>query len=133
VAEQDLARRWLRENGYEDIADLIDRFIAEWKAAGKHTRRNWWEILAGDRHGNPRTIEGKLFPVLRAAQLRQGLPVTPNAIWRPEEKSPPPAPRITGRWSKKRKKRASQTVKTRHRSLKSGIPHRILGDLPRSA
>ena len=59
MAEQDLARRWLRENGYEEIADLIDDFISEWKATGKRTRRNWWEILAGGSQGNPRTIYGK--------------------------------------------------------------------------
>ena len=75
MAEQDPARQWLRENGYEDIAGLIDAFIAEWKAAGKRTRRNWWEMLAGGSQGKPRTINGKNLPVLKAAQLRQGLPV----------------------------------------------------------
>jgi hypothetical protein len=133
MAEQDLARQWLRENGYEEIADLIDNFILEWKAAGKRTRRNWWEMLAGGSQGNPRTINGKEFPVLRAAQIRQGLPVTPNAIWRSEENAPPPAPRVTGRWPKRRRKSARQTVKNRPRVVKSGTSHRIHGDLPRRA
>jgi hypothetical protein len=71
---------WLRDNGYDEIGELIDGFIGEWKTAGKRTRRNWWEILAGNKLGSPRTIEGKEFPVLKAAQMRQGLPVTANAI-----------------------------------------------------
>lgn len=133
MGEQDPARQWLRENGYEDIADLIDAFIAEWKATGKRTRRNWWEILAGDSHANPRTIYGKHFPILKAAQLRQGLPVTPNAISRPGEKAPPPAPQVSGRWPKRRRKSAPQTVKSRHRLVKSGTSHRMLGDHPHSA
>ncbi len=133
MAEQDLARLWLRENGYGDIADLIESFIAEWKATGKHTRRNWWEILAGDSQGNPRTINGKHFPVLKTVQIRQGLPVTPNAIWRREEKAPPPPPRVTGRWPKRRRKSARQTVKSRHPLAKSGTSQRILGDRPHSA
>jgi hypothetical protein len=133
MAEQELARRWLRENGYEDIADSIDAFLAEWKATGKRTRRNWWEILAGDSQGSPRTIYGMKFPVLKAAQLRQGLPITPNAISRPGEKAPPPAPQASGRWPKRRRKSARQTVKNRPRVVKSGTSHRIHGDLPHSA
>ena len=29
------ARQWLRANGYDDIADMIDEIISEWQAAGK--------------------------------------------------------------------------------------------------
>ena len=127
MAEQDLARAWLRENGYDDVADLIDAFIAEWKTAGKHTRRNWWDILAGNRIGKSRTIEGKSFPVLKAAQIRQGLSVTSNAISRPGEKSLPPPPRMTKRWPKRRKK-LSRKVQSRPTSAA-----RMTGGLPRSA
>ena len=62
MAEQDLARLWLRENGYGDIADLIESFIAEWKATGKHTRRNWWEILAGDSRRKPLHNQWQALP-----------------------------------------------------------------------
>lgn len=70
------ARQWLRENGYYETALMIDEIEDEWQRAGKKTRRNWWDVLAGDRKGAPRTIEGRLFPVLKAAQIRQGVPIT---------------------------------------------------------
>ena len=63
---------WLRTNGYLDVADQIDRVMLRWKAEGKATRRNWWEILAGYKDGKPRMAGGVTFPVLRAARIRQG-------------------------------------------------------------
>lgn len=93
------ARQWLRTNGYDDIADLIDEVINEWRLAGNGTRRNWWDVLAGRKDGKPCVIAGREFPVLRVAQIRQGKPVTENAIIRnPEEEVPSIA--ITGRWAK---------------------------------
>lgn len=50
------ARKWLRENGYEDIADLIDLVIAEFKASGSKERRNWWAVLAGGVNGKPLVV-----------------------------------------------------------------------------
>ncbi len=93
------AKQWLIENKYEDVAALIDEVMNEWSAQGKTTRRNWWEILAGDAKGNPRVVAGREFPVLQAAQLRQGIPVTESAICRnPKEEIP--AVRMTGGWAK---------------------------------
>ena len=80
VAAIDTTRKWLRDNGYENVVGLIDSRLAAWKAQGKATRRNWWDILAGDEQGRPRTVDGITFPVLRAAQLRQGKPVSPDAL-----------------------------------------------------
>jgi DNA adenine methylase len=77
-----LVRRWLLQNQYPEVAALIDQVTAEWAARGKRTRRNWWEVLAGDARGGPRTVGGREFPVLRAAQLRQGVPVTADALCR---------------------------------------------------
>lgn len=91
------ARLWLRTNGYGDIADLIDGIQAEWKANRRRTRRDWWEVLAGDKKGASRVIEGREFPVLRAAQVREGLPITRNAIQRTRGEVPPPV-RVTSRW-----------------------------------
>ena len=83
------ARIWLRENQYSDIADQIDKIMKQWDKEGKKTRRNWWDILAGGKDGKPRVIAGYKFPVLKAAQKRQGKPVTKNAIARkPREKAP---------------------------------------------
>lgn len=80
---------WLRQNNYSEVADRIEAVIAEWRAKGLRTRRNWWDVLAGDGDGNPCTIAGRQFPVLRAAQLRQGFPVTENALCRnPDEAIP---------------------------------------------
>jgi len=91
------ARDWLRENGYEDVADLIDGVMARWKARGSRERRDWWEILAGDQNGQPRVVAGTKFPVLWAAQRRQGRKATGNALKRNAREKPPPI-RETGRW-----------------------------------
>lgn len=96
--ERMLARQWLIENGYKDVAAMIDEVTEEWKAQGKQTRRNWWEILAGGTNGKPRIVANREFPVLRAAQRRQGLPVTKNAIARNRREKAPPV-RVTARWA----------------------------------
>jgi hypothetical protein len=92
-------REWLRLNGYHDVADLIDEVMNEWQECGKKTRRNWWEVLAGGKDGKPRTIQGREFPVLQVAQIRQKTPVTSNAICRNDCEEPCPV-KITNRWSK---------------------------------
>lgn len=91
------ARRWLRENDYDDVADMIDEVMQEWKLAGKKTRRNWWDVLAGRKNGAPSQREGRTFPVLKAAQIRQGKPITKNAICRSPEEEIPSIVR-SGRW-----------------------------------
>lgn len=90
-------RTWLRESGHIEVADLIDEIILEWKVRGKGTRRNWWDILAGGKNGKPLTVAGREFPVLKAAQIRQGKPVTNNSI---EEKIKVdvPEPQEQPRW-----------------------------------
>jgi|ERR1051326_3933091 len=75
-------RQWLVENKYTDVAELIDEVTAKWARQGKKTRRNWWEVLAGDKNGNGRVIEGREFPVLAAARARQGLPKSKGALCR---------------------------------------------------
>jgi hypothetical protein len=95
------ARVWLRQNGYTDIADRIDAAMQGWEAEGKSTRRNWWDTLSGGTDGRPYTVEGREFPVLVAAQRRQGKPVTSNAIQRNGRETPPPV-RETGRWPARR-------------------------------
>ncbi len=91
-------RKWLRKNNYEDVADLIDEIMEEWNKSGKKTRRDWWEVLSGDKQGNSRVIYGRTIPVLKAAQLRQGVPVTNNAICRNIYEQPP-CIRKTNRWT----------------------------------
>lgn len=93
------ARNWLMQNNYQDIAQSIDTVMDEWKNKGTQTRRSWWDILAGGKNGKPRTVEGVTFPVLRAAQLRKGIPISENALCRnPDEEFP--VVRINGRWPK---------------------------------
>jgi hypothetical protein len=101
----DDARVWLRANGYATIADQIDQVMLAWRAAGKATRRNWWQILAGHIDGKPRIAGGITFPVLRAARIRQRLSRdVPGALCRnPDEE--PPAVRVTPRWKLKRRPR----------------------------
>ena len=93
-------RMWLVENGYPEIAEMIDEIQADWKTSGKQTRRNWWEVLAGGKNGAPRTIYGRQFPVLQAAQIRQGKAITANAIKATEQKIEAPAVFDNGRWKK---------------------------------
>ena len=90
-------REWLKKNNYNDVAEMIDEIMQEWQRKGKKTRRNWWDILSGGKYGKPRTIYGKTFPVLRAAQIRQGVTVTKNAICRNEDEKPPKIKK-TNRW-----------------------------------
>ena len=93
------ARRWLRKNKYEDIADMIDEIMVDWRMAGKRTRRNWWDILAGGQNGQPRSVAGTRFPVLKAAQERQGKAITRNSLSRKRrEEAPSIVPQ--NRWEK---------------------------------
>lgn len=91
-------RKWLRENGYSDVCGLIDSLMCEWARKGITTRRNWWDILAGDNEGRPRKVNGRPFPVLAAAQERQGKPVTSNALKRTRDEQAP-AVRDSARWT----------------------------------
>jgi hypothetical protein len=75
-------RKWLRQNRYDDVAEMIDSLLAKWKAEGKKTRRNWWEVLAGTTNGEGRVVDGVQFPVLKAARERQGLALAPSAVSR---------------------------------------------------
>lgn len=96
------ARQWLRENNYDKVADLIDQLIEEWAKTGKGTRRNWWKILAGDAAGNPCIVSGRKFPVLRAAQIRQGVLVTPNSIFQSPTEATPEV-RRSNRWPRRKR------------------------------
>lgn len=93
-------RVWLIENGYPEIVKMIDDIQDEWKITGKHTRRNWWEVLSGGKNGTPRTIYGHQFPVLQAAQIRQGKPITANAVKATEHEVCAPVIFDSGRWKK---------------------------------
>lgn len=86
-------RQWLAANGYHDVVALMDEAEGRWKAAGKNTRRSWWETLAGGVGGRPRTVWGVEFPVLAAAQIHEGIEPTDNAIpLKPGEEPPPKEP-----------------------------------------
>ncbi len=93
-------RSWLIENGYPEVAEMINEIQVEWKISGKHTRRNWWDVLSGGKNGSPRTIYGRQFPVLQAAQVRQGKPITQNALKIMANEKEAPAVIDNGRWKK---------------------------------
>jgi hypothetical protein len=97
------ARFWLLENDYADVARMIDEIIIRWQKKGKRTRRNWWEVLAGDKKGNSRVIQGQEFPVLRAARIRQGLPLTEGCLCRNAKETLPAAAEQV-RWNANRRK-----------------------------
>ena len=98
MESNETAREWLRAHGYEETAQMIDEIMAEWKAQGLGTRRDWWQILAGDKYGNPRKVAGRTFPVIRAVRKRQALPKSDNAQSNaPREAAPKMRPQA--RWS----------------------------------
>lgn len=112
-------RDWLQQNGYEDVVELIDEVMAELAARGSKERRNWWDVLAGGRNGKPNVVAGREFPVLRAAQIRQGKPVTPNAICRNQAEQPPDVVR-TGRWPKKQRQKKQLPAKSTRQAKTRG-------------
>jgi hypothetical protein len=79
------------------------------EARGSKQRRNWWDILSGAADGKPCVREGIEFPVLRTAQIRQGKPITKNAIARNDHEEPPEIV-TTGRWKKKKLSVRSQPL-----------------------
>ena len=96
------AREWLRANGYDDVLALIDEITAEWREAGNRQRRNWWAVLAGGRDGGPVVVAGREFPVLVAAQRRQGVKVSMGAVKRKRREAKPPPIRFSNRWPEPR-------------------------------
>lgn len=94
------ARRWLRNNNYEEIAEIIDEIMSEWSKTGKGTRRNWWDVLAGRLNGDHCIIAGRKIPILRAAQIRSGRTISPHAICKNENEQIPQKMR-PGRWKEK--------------------------------
>jgi hypothetical protein len=98
MQSSETAREWLRANGYEETAQMIDEIMAEWKAQGLATRRDWWQIIAGDKRGNPRKVAGRTFPVIQAARKRQSLPKSDKAQSNaPHERTPKVRPQA--RWA----------------------------------
>ena len=93
-------RKWLTAD-YPDVLGLIDEVVSEFKASGSKERRNWWIVLAGGVDGEPLMVAGREFPVLRAAQIRQGKPVTANAMCRNLDEVPPGV-MATKRWPRRR-------------------------------
>jgi hypothetical protein len=90
------AIEWLRENRYDQLAARIEEKEAAWKAAGKATRRDWWQVLAGDKQGKERTAGGEQWPIIAAAREREGLPPVKGAL-RKRKETPVP-PKSVGRW-----------------------------------
>ena len=88
---------WLVAWGYQDVVALIQTAEAAIRARKVSTRRNWWEVLAGTKKGDPRTVYGVVFPVLASARRRQGLPITKGAVQRWSGETVPVI-KATGRW-----------------------------------
>lgn len=102
MGASDDCRIWLRNNGYDDVAELIDRVMVDWRSRGVRTRRNWWNVLAGTKHGRSISVSGVSFPMLRAARIRAGYDPTPLDVCRNESELAPDI-RIQMRWQKQKK------------------------------
>lgn len=83
-------RQWLAANNYSDVTAKIDKVMGIWEKAGKNTRRNWWDVLAGSKDGKPKMIEGVLFPVLCVARARKGWKATTQCLQRNTNEDPLP-------------------------------------------
>ena len=94
-------RKFLREYRYMNELGLVDKVEAELRASGSKQRRNWWDVFAGAKDGSPMTVNGHEFPILRAAQIRQGVPITANARCNDEDEIIPPV-KASKRWPRKR-------------------------------
>ncbi len=81
---------WLRASGYAKVADDINAIEARWKKNKLRTRRNWWEVLAGDTKGHQREVAGVTFPIIAAIRKRQGLDAVQGALKHVGEAPPPP-------------------------------------------
>jgi len=92
------AREWLRANGYDDVLEIVDEITAEWREAGNRQRRNWWAVLAGGKDGGPVVVAGRVFPVLLAAQRRQGVKASRDAVKMKRREAKPPPIRFSNRW-----------------------------------
>src|SRR6187397_1579454 len=102
-------KKWL-EADYADCLELINRQEARWRATGRDTRRNWWDVLAGQKDGTPTIIDEVEFPVLRAARRRKGWNDVPNAICRNDREVA--ADFRFGRWGKRNKGKLPRKAKS---------------------
>ena len=93
------ARQWLCASGYDDVNDLIERIMAEWRRKGLGTRKDWCEKLAGTYGGKPCVVDGITLPILRAARTRKGWPAVPGALDRGRD-LPLPEVKPQARWAK---------------------------------
>ena len=108
-------KKWLKDD-YPDYLELINRTEAGWKATGRGTRRNWWDVLAGLRDGTPVVIDGQQFPVLRTARERKGWAHVSHAECRNENEIA--ADFRFGRWGKKKKSKLPKKAKPVARKAK---------------
>jgi hypothetical protein len=110
-------RTWCVENSYPNCVALMDKADALIAAKGRKSRRNWWDTLAGGVDGKPSVREGIEFPVLRAAQIRQGKPITANALCHNENEQVPPV-LVTKRWPRRRLPSKARRIATDSRQAK---------------
>jgi hypothetical protein len=71
---------WLEQHGYTDVLNKIEKLERGWIKKGTKTRRSWPEVLAGNKDGSPKIIEGVKFPVLCAARTRKNWAQTKTCI-----------------------------------------------------
>lgn len=64
-------KQWLRDNGWNTMAVLIETLERRWADEGKLTRRNWWAMLAGKPDKTPYVVDGHTLPIIAYARKRQ--------------------------------------------------------------
>jgi hypothetical protein len=73
------ARTWLKQNGYTDVAEIIESFISYNKARGSGERRNYWDLLAGRMDGECFEKHGFKFPILASVRASRKPSYKPTA------------------------------------------------------
>jgi hypothetical protein len=98
------ARAWLRQNGYNDVADILDAYLEHLKAIGSGERRNYWELLAGNENGERATRHKFVFPILESVRKARRPHYKPSkfAIKRNKHEKVP-APVVQERWKNRNK------------------------------
>jgi hypothetical protein len=96
------AKNWLRQNGYPDVADIIDVYMDFNKSRGSGERRNYWDLLVGQKDGKPLIRHGFTFPILKSVRKNRRPDFKPSkhAIKRNRIEIIP-LPMKQARWEKK--------------------------------
>ena len=97
------AKNWLIQNNYPEVVKIIDDYVAYNKARGSGEKRNFWDLLAGRKNGDPVNRNGFVFPILESIRTarKPNFPNAKSAIKKNKREIVPP-PIEQARWTRKK-------------------------------